>query len=75
MEDCIFCKIARKEIPSSIVYEDKDVIAFLDINPFSIGHTLVVPKKHSRWIWDIDDKNYALFNERIKFIAKKLQKT
>lgn len=45
-KDCIFCKIIRKEIPSSIVYEDDDVLAFLDISQATKGHTLVVPKKH-----------------------------
>lgn len=44
--DCLFCKIINKEIPSSIVYEDDNVIAFLDINPTNFGHTLVVPKQH-----------------------------
>lgn len=45
-EDCLFCKIANKTIPSSIVYEDDDVIAFLDISQVTKGHTLVVPKEH-----------------------------
>ncbi len=44
--DCIFCKIANKEIPSSIVYEDDDVIAFKDLNPEAPVHVLVIPKKH-----------------------------
>ena len=44
--DCIFCKIANKEIPSSIVYEDDDVIAFNDLNPEAPVHVLVIPKKH-----------------------------
>ena len=46
-QDCIFCKIVRGEVPSKKVYEDKDTLAFLDINPANPGHTLVVPKKHS----------------------------
>lgn len=46
VNNCVFCKIIRREIPSSIVYEDDDVIAFLDIAPTSPGHTLVVPKEH-----------------------------
>ncbi len=46
MTDCIFCKIARKEIPSLIVHEDSEVVAFLDINPRSKGMCLVIPKKH-----------------------------
>lgn len=55
MSNCIFCKIINKEIPSHIVYEDADYIAFLDIRPLSPGHTLVIPKKHIRWVWDSED--------------------
>ena len=57
--ECIFCKIVKKEIPAHIVYEDTDFLAFLDINPLSPGHTLVIPKKHYRWVWDIatEDEN------------------
>lgn len=47
METCIFCKIVEGELPSHKVYEDKDVLAFLDINPTSPGHTLVIPKYHA----------------------------
>jgi histidine triad (HIT) family protein len=54
LEPCIFCQIAEGKSPSSVVYEDKDVIAFLDINPVQRGHCLVVPKKHFVDIWDID---------------------
>ncbi|MBU6426710.1 HIT family protein [Patescibacteria group bacterium] len=51
--DCIFCKIANKEIPAHIVYEDDDFIAFLDIHPRAPGHVQVIPKKHYRWVWDL----------------------
>ena len=44
--DCIFCKIANKEISSNILYEDKEFLAFLDMNQSKIGHTLIIPKKH-----------------------------
>jgi histidine triad (HIT) family protein len=53
MQECIFCKIVKKEIPAHIVYEDADFLAFLDIHPQSPGHTLVIPKKHYRWVWDV----------------------
>lgn len=53
MNDCIFCKIISKEIPAHIVYEDDNFLAFLDIRPQSPGHTLVIPKKHYRWVWDV----------------------
>jgi len=46
MDDCIFCKIAAGQIPSTKVYEDDNVLAFMDIGPISEGHTLVIPKRH-----------------------------
>ena len=58
MNDCIFCKIVKGEIPSAKVYEDSDFFAFLDIDPVSKGHTLLVPKKHIRWIYDADETLY-----------------
>ncbi|MBP9719569.1 MAG: HIT domain-containing protein, partial [Candidatus Levybacteria bacterium] len=54
---CIFCKIINKEIPAHIVYEDANFFAFLDINPIAVGHTLVIPKKHFRWVWDLPIKS------------------
>ena len=51
--DCIFCKIAKGEIPSYKIYEDEKFIAFLDIRPRNPGHTLVIPKQHFRWVWDV----------------------
>jgi histidine triad (HIT) family protein len=53
MTPCIFCKIVAKEIPAHIVYEDEHFLAFLDIHPLSPGHTLIIPKKHYRWVWDV----------------------
>ncbi len=53
MEDCIFCKIIKGEIPSFKVYEDEKVFAFEDINPISQGHTLVIPKHHAENLWEI----------------------
>jgi len=50
---CIFCKIVARGSPASVVYEDSDVMAFLDISPVQKGHTLVIPKKHYVDIWDI----------------------
>jgi histidine triad (HIT) family protein len=70
MEDCIFCKIIKEEIPSSKVYEDDKVLAFLDVNPINRGHILVIPKVHQQFIADLDD----LFLERMIVIAKKTSK-
>ena len=53
METCIFCKIVHGEIPAHKIYEDEAFLAFLDINPLSPGHTLVIPKQHYRWVWDV----------------------
>lgn len=55
--NCIFCKIINKEIPAKILYEDDLILAFLDINPNSNGHTLVIPKKHSQNIKDIKEND------------------
>jgi histidine triad (HIT) family protein len=52
--DCIFCKIAKGEIPSAKIYEDKDFLAILDINPANKGHTLLITKKHRETLLDID---------------------
>ena len=68
MTDCVFCKIAKKELPSNIVYEDSDTIAFLDRSPVNKGHTLVIPKKHSVNILDIDDKEL----EKVMLTVKKV---
>ena len=60
MDDCIFCKIIKNHIPHNRVYEDDKVVAFLDINPLSKGHILLIPKEHSRWLWDMDDATMTL---------------
>ena len=56
MSDCIFDKIISKEIPAHIVYEDEVVIAFLDLGQVTLGHTLVVPKKHVKDIFEYDEE-------------------
>ncbi|MFZ2500825.1 MAG: HIT domain-containing protein [Minisyncoccia bacterium] len=55
MDGCIFCKIVSGEIPAHRVYEDDHYLAFLDIRPLSAGHTLVIPKEHHRFVWDVMD--------------------
>ena len=62
MNDCIFCKIINKEIPSNIVFENESVIAFDDLNPVAPVHILVVPKKHMTDIMDVnnDDMHYLM---------------
>ncbi len=68
MNDCIFCKIIKKEIPAHIVYEDDTFLAFLDINPQSPGHTQVIPKTHYRWVWDVP--NAGAYFEVAQKVAK-----
>jgi len=55
MDDCIFCSIINGEIPSYTIYQDEKTLAFLDIDPDTRGHTLVIPKKHARNIIDMED--------------------
>lgn len=54
MIDCIFCKIINKEIDSKIIYEDSQNLAFLDIHPHAPGHTVVIPKKHTKTILELN---------------------
>ena len=70
-KDCIFCKIVRKELPSYLIFEDENFIAFLDIRPLNPGHTLVSPKKHHRWVWDVPEA--GRYFETVRMIAKTLQ--
>lgn len=70
-DNCVFCKIVKKEIPAHIVYEDEDFIAFLDINPRSAGHVQVIPKTHYRWVWDVP--NVGKYFEIVRKIAKAQQ--
>lgn len=72
MNECIFCKIVRGEVPAHKVYEDDDFLAFLDINPRAPGHTLVIPKKHYRWVWDVPQ--VGAYFEVVRKIAKAQQK-
>ena len=70
MEECIFCKIIKKEIPSTIIYEDDKVIAFNDVNPVAPIHILVVPKKHIETLLDVTDED----NELISYIYQVINK-
>ncbi len=68
MDKDIFCKIIDGSVPAHKVYEDNDFIAFLDIKPISLGHTLLVPKKHYEYIFDLPEELYL----KIFFVAKRL---
>ena len=73
MKDCIFCKIANGEIPSKTIYEDDIVKVYLDINPISTGHTLIIPKKHFKDLDDIDFETINYMMETAKKIKKLLE--
>jgi len=74
MEECVFFNIANNKIPCIKVYEDDDFLAFLDIHPINRGHTLVIPKKHYKDLFEIDEdilKKYLLVIKKVAFATKK----
>jgi histidine triad (HIT) family protein len=73
MEECLFCKIANGQIPSRKVYEDKYVIAILDINPANRGHCLVISKKHYENVYDADDDDLQKMIVVAKTLAKRVK--
>jgi len=75
MEDCIFCKIANKEIPSEAAYEDEDIFCFHDLEPQAPVHVLIVPKKHIASLDEITEADQELMGHillKVKEIAKDL---
>ena len=73
MEDSIFTKIVRGEIPCYKVYEDEQVFAMLDIEPLADGHVLVFPKKQVDLLWDLPDEDYQYLMQITKKLARKIQ--
>jgi histidine triad (HIT) family protein len=73
-ESCIFCKIVRKQAPSSIIYEDEKVLVFLDIRPLNMGHTLVIPKAHYVDIFDIPENELSQMHKVSKLISFAVKK-
>lgn len=74
IDNCIFCKIVAGQIPCAKVYEDNETLAFLDIGPVNKGHVLVIPKKHYRWVWDIEAAEASRMMPKMQNIAKAVQK-
>jgi histidine triad (HIT) family protein len=71
MNDCIFCQIIRGSIPCAKVYEDDQVLAFLDINPVVPGHTLLIPKEHYQYMTDVPDELLSImFNNAKRLMAQ-----
>ena len=70
MENCLFCKIIKGEIPSTIVYEDEEILAFRDINPVAPVHVLVIPKKHISSLVDLEPEDEAIVGKIYTIINK-----
>jgi len=69
MADCLFCKIVRREIPATIVYEDERVVAFNDINPQAPTHVLLVPKRHIETLNELSTEDDRLVGELVRRAA------
>ena len=70
MENCIFCKIIKGEIPSNKVYEDEEILAFRDINPVAPVHILVIPKKHISYVTELQKEDEVLIGKIYSVINK-----
>lgn len=73
MQDSIFTKIIKGEIPSYKIFEDDKTYAFLDIHPKTPGHTLVIPKKQVEFVWDLEDEDYEAVMATVKKVALRLK--
>ena len=71
MKNCIFCQIVKGKIPANFVYQDKDLVAFQDINPIAPVHILIIPRKHIVGIQTIQDKDQRILGKML-LVAKKL---
>jgi histidine triad (HIT) family protein len=72
-DDCIFCKIVAGELPAQIVDEDDHTVAFMDINPWTRGHALVIPRNHSRNLFDIEEGDLAHVAAAAKRLAARMR--
>ena len=73
--DCIFCKMTKKEISSEIVYEDDFALGVLDVNPRSLGHTMILPKTHAENILDLPDDYIGPVFQAVKRVTELLKKS
>ena len=73
MDNCIFCKIIKGEIPSYTIYENENIKVFMDINPIAKGHSLVIPKKHYTNLFDMDEEVLKEIDEVIKELYPKFK--
>ena len=70
MTNCLFCKIGKHEIQAETVYENENVMAFLDVHPIAPGHTMVIPKKHAENILDLDNEDIKEVFVSVKKVTK-----
>lgn len=73
MDSCIFCKIAKGEIDSAKIYEDDKFFAFLDARPLNPGHTLLLPKEHVDYVFEVDEPLYSELFKTAKKLSKPIQ--
>jgi histidine triad (HIT) family protein len=73
MADSVFTKIIKGEIPSNKIYEDNLTYAFLDHNPKTVGHTLVISKRQVDYVWDLPPEEYAVLMEAVRMIAQRIR--
>ena len=73
MKDCIFCQIVAKQLPCYQIYEDELFLGFLDIYPRVLGHTLLIPKKHYRWVYDVPE--FGKYWKTVLKITQAMQKS
>ena len=71
MNECVFCQIVEGKIPCYKVWENENFLAFLDIKPLAVGHTLIIPKKHFRWVWEVED--YDRYWEKTREVKNLLE--
>jgi histidine triad (HIT) family protein len=71
--DCLFCKLVAGEIPSHKIDEDDKTLAFMDINPWTRGHALVIPKAHSRNVYDIEPADLAAMHAAAQRVARRMR--
>jgi histidine triad (HIT) family protein len=73
MQDCIFCKIVRGDIPCFKIYENDKVLCFADINPINTGHSLIIPKNHAENLWEISEDDLSAIHRASISVAKAMK--
>jgi histidine triad (HIT) family protein len=73
VDDCLFCKIVAGEVPAERVDEDEHTVAFMDINPWTRGHALVIPRNHSKNLYEIDEPDLAVTNAAARRLAGRMR--